>query len=172
MLTKLKASALAATVLLAASAAQAGGGVLGPIPPTASFSNTVAGAFTDTWQFSLSDPSTVTAGVFNVSFSVLGTSSGAINGFSAWLDGVQLLASTSSQSFPGGLTLTTQTQATVSLLGTGVHTVMVSGTGITGTQATYSGYVQAVPVPEPDTYALLGAGLGVIGFVAARRRRS
>lgn len=29
----------------------------------------------------------------------------------------------------------------------------------------------ALSVPEPETYALLGAGLGVIGFVVARRRR-
>ncbi|RYG21071.1 MAG: PEP-CTERM sorting domain-containing protein, partial [Burkholderiales bacterium] len=29
----------------------------------------------------------------------------------------------------------------------------------------------ALPVPEPETYALLAAGLGVIGFVASRRRR-
>ncbi|HEV6967487.1 FxDxF family PEP-CTERM protein [Roseateles sp.] len=28
----------------------------------------------------------------------------------------------------------------------------------------------AQPVPEPETYALLGAGLGIIGFVARRRR--
>ncbi len=27
-------------------------------------------------------------------------------------------------------------------------------------------------VPEPETYALLGAGLGIIGFVASRRRRN
>jgi hypothetical protein len=28
------------------------------------------------------------------------------------------------------------------------------------------------PIPEPQTYALMLAGLGVVGFVAARRRRS
>lgn len=27
-------------------------------------------------------------------------------------------------------------------------------------------------VPEPETYALLGAGLGIVGFVASRRRRN
>jgi PEP-CTERM motif len=30
----------------------------------------------------------------------------------------------------------------------------------------------ATPVPEPETYAMMLAGLGVIGFIARRRRRS
>lgn len=32
--------------------------------------------------------------------------------------------------------------------------------------------VTAAPVPEPETYALLLAGLGVVGLTAARRRRA
>jgi hypothetical protein len=32
-------------------------------------------------------------------------------------------------------------------------------------------FVTAAPVPEPETYALLLAGLGVVGFVARRRRQ-
>ena len=28
----------------------------------------------------------------------------------------------------------------------------------------------ATPVPEPETYAMLLAGLGIVGFVARRRR--
>jgi hypothetical protein len=31
--------------------------------------------------------------------------------------------------------------------------------------------VSTVPVPEPETYAMMLAGLGVIGFLASRRRR-
>jgi hypothetical protein len=30
--------------------------------------------------------------------------------------------------------------------------------------------VAAVPVPEPSTYAMLGAGLGLLGFAARRRK--
>lgn len=30
----------------------------------------------------------------------------------------------------------------------------------------------ALPVPEPESYAMLAAGLGIIGFVASRRRRN
>ena len=29
----------------------------------------------------------------------------------------------------------------------------------------------AAPIPEPETYALFGAGLGVLAFVARRQRR-
>jgi len=36
--------------------------------------------------------------------------------------------------------------------------------------ASYSGTLEVTPIPEPETYALMLAGLGVVGFVAARRR--
>jgi hypothetical protein len=47
---------------------------------------------------------------------------------------------------------------------------------LTGTQAgngglgNYSGQMSVTAVPEPETYALMLAGLGVIGFIARRRR--
>jgi hypothetical protein len=42
--------------------------------------------------------------------------------------------------------------------------------GISGANASYSGVINVLPVPEPETYALMLAGVGVIGFMARRRK--
>lgn len=52
---------------------------------------------------------------------------------------------------------------------TGPLTLVVVGTS--GDNASYSGTFNMAVVPEPDTIALLMAGLGVVGFVARRRRK-
>ena len=57
------------------------------------------------------------------------------------------------------------------LLGAGPHSINIfddlspfgSGKGYVG--------VFAIPVPEPETYAMMLAGLGLMGFVARRRKQ-
>lgn len=55
------------------------------------------------------------------------------------------------------------------VLNSGAHQIQVFGTG------NYSGYVDLIQaptaVPEPETYAMMIAGLGALGFVSRRRRR-
>lgn len=46
----------------------------------------------------------------------------------------------------------------------------VTGSTFTSPLASYAVTMSATPVPEPETYALLMAGLGVVGFLARRRQ--
>ncbi|MFT7724488.1 MAG: FxDxF family PEP-CTERM protein [Roseateles sp.] len=161
-----KSTVLAAALALAAAGSHADVINLGDVPPTATFAGTVAGVFTNTYQFTLTGDYAVSAGALN--FSVFAPY-GLISGFSASLNGQSLLGNSSSTNVAPGVTFTSQSLAGLMNLSAGTYTLTVSGDA--GAGATFTGYVQAVPVPEPETYAMLAAGLGVIGFVASRRRR-
>lgn len=56
-------------------------------------------------------------------------------------------------------------------LAAGQYHLDISGNfGSTAQMGQYSVALQALPVPEPETYAMLLAGLGLIGFMARRRK--
>jgi hypothetical protein len=46
----------------------------------------------------------------------------------------------------------------------------IFGTGTTLGAASYSGNIFATHVPEPESYVMMLAGLGALGFLARRRR--
>jgi hypothetical protein len=52
----------------------------------------------------------------------------------------------------------------------GIHTITVTGVSKNGGLFTGSVGVEVTPVPEPETYALMLAGLGAVAFVARRRK--
>ncbi|OEZ63837.1 MULTISPECIES: FxDxF family PEP-CTERM protein [unclassified Duganella] len=112
----------------------------------------------DTWTFALLKSST-TSFLASQTFAV---TSGAISNFSAELLGNSFV--------PGVGTATSQTLSWGGILGAGTYSVHV--TGLTNAdRTTYQGAVSALPVPEPETYAMLLAGLGIMGLVARRRPR-
>ncbi len=53
-------------------------------------------------------------------------------------------------------------------LSAGSYFLKLSGT-TWGTNASYAGYLNITPVPEPESYAMFLAGLGLMGAVARRR---
>ena len=55
-------------------------------------------------------------------------------------------------------------------LAEGSYYLMVSGTMLSDTSASFGGAVMLNPVPEPETYGMLLAGLGVVGMLARRRK--
>ena len=67
----------------------------------------------------------------------------------------------------GGSTFDQYTFAAASLVA-GTYTIFVDGAGTAG--SAYTGNVVISAVPEPQTYALLLAGLGAVGFLGLQRK--
>ncbi|MCD2516413.1 FxDxF family PEP-CTERM protein [Massilia sp. G4R7] len=52
----------------------------------------------------------------------------------------------------------------------GNYYLQVSGTLVSDTGGSFGGAVMLAPVPEPETYGMMLGGLGVLGFLARRRK--
>jgi hypothetical protein len=57
-------------------------------------------------------------------------------------------------------------------LSAGTYTLKVSGIVLTNSAASFGGNINLVPVPEPETYAMMLAGLGLVGFIGRRKRQA
>lgn len=177
--------AIAAALAIAAIEAIAAPVHLGTLDDlSASFDNTVVGAFTDTWTFHLSVPSLVAASLTNVEigFGPL-VAAGGISGLEAALDGSLLAmiatSSSSTLSLPFGpvvVTTTTQLLTGGFLLPAGSYELVVAGTGVTSRSASYGGNIVATAVaapaqiPEPGSHGMVATALAIMGLLAARRR--
>lgn len=166
----MKFNCLAAVAIAAFTSAGAYAVDLGDIPPTASFSMThSAGSFIDSWSFNLPSASYVAASLTNVEVTFASLSIGAISDFAAKLNGIDLNLSSFTVNNPP-ISVKTQVLAGNSQFGPGTSfSLVVSGVAGEG-GASYGGNIVAVPVPEPETYAMMLAGLGALGFLARRRK--
>ena len=55
-------------------------------------------------------------------------------------------------------------------LALGNYYLQVSGTMVSDTSGSFGGAVMLAPVPEPETYGMMLAGLGLVGWAARRRK--
>jgi len=55
-------------------------------------------------------------------------------------------------------------------LAVGNYYLQVSGSMVSNTGGSFGGSVMLQPVPEPETYGMMLAGLGVVGLLARRRK--
>jgi hypothetical protein len=131
------------------------------------FGNTpIAGAFVDTITFIVTTASTfngsittVVNGTQDVDFTSIVVTPGALSFASVLGDPVEVWATPAA-----GFGLTP-----------GVYTLTLSGTN-SASIGSYAGNLAVTPglppnsVPEPESYALLIAGLGIVGLLARRRR--
>ena len=156
-----KLAILASLTVASVSSAWAVGGPLTFVGNTASFSTSVSGTFTDVWTFNVAAPGASAAvSATNISFN----GAGGITGFAGSLAMVALTPT----SVPSPPVVVNVLSGFTGTLAPGAYTLNISGNA--GAGASYGGNVVLTPIPEPETYALMLAGLGVVGFMAARRR--
>jgi hypothetical protein len=166
---KIKSILAAAALTLVASSAFATNTVVNlvqdptsPYDYTGGFNISHTSAFTDTFTFSPNfGNSLVSAVVQSIGFN----KTTDIDFTSVTLNGHAL-------DLINGNIDTAQTLSQLSL--NGPLTLVVSGkshyAGVTSFNASYSGTINVTAVPEPETFAMLGAGLAMVGFVARRRK--
>ncbi|CAM8664004.1 PEP-CTERM protein-sorting domain [Comamonadaceae bacterium] len=120
------------------------------------YSKSTGGSFNDTWNFS-----GATAGTYQVEGSISGS---GLSFTSISMDGTPwTLVSNGS---------VTNFAELVNYVGAAPLSMTIVGSKSATGSSFYSGGVTVTPVPEPETYAMLLAGLGVMGAIARRRKQA
>ena len=139
---------------------------VGTIGSTTQVFSHAAGSFEDTINFSIASASTLSGTASNLvlsfgNFSVLNISNLMVN---VWNN-----SHPDGNVWYGSFAGNTQTY-TFNLPAAGNYHVDITGIAEGASGGTYGIALSAAPVPEPETFAMLLAGLGLVGTIARRRK--
>lgn len=171
---KFKSLAVAAAALAVSSLSNAAtvdlGAVSTAVPTT--FQGLVAnGAFADTFTFTL--PANSGSGYSVANFGLLeplGFKT-AFSSLSLWSDADGIAWNGNESLLATSVAAGGKASLSYGATGAGHYLLSVVGAGVGAQGGAYSGSISvAAPVPEPETYAMMLAGLGALGFLASRRR--
>jgi len=119
--------------------------------------------FSDLFNFSISGQSNADTNISSISFDDNGGIKFTL--FDLYKVGSSVATASGSLDVDSGLWFLSATN-----LSAGNYYFKVAGDIITNDAVSYSGNLTVSAVPEAETYAMLLAGLGLVGFVARRRK--
>jgi hypothetical protein len=125
--------------------------------------NNEGNTFSDRFNFNLSSGGSIVADLLSLS----GNERNGLDITGYSLYGTSGLIQTGTQLSTGA---TDQWSLTSSVLGAGDYYLLVTGSSMSNSAGKFYGSVTVSPVPEPATYGMLIAGLGLIGFMGRRRK--
>ena len=167
---KLNALCVGLVALSLGSAVEATDFTLPPTPPSSTLTAGAAyvpptGSFSDRWSFSIPSLSAASSAVANVSFPGLLNITGLSADLFQWNSTHNSATAISSFFNSSSPSLVTG----YGFLSSGDYYIGVSGTASGAYGGAYVLGLNVSPVPEPETYLMMLAGLGVILVVSRRR---
>lgn len=137
------------------------------MPGTTEIGNIVGtDAFSDTYSFEVASSASFASELVSIVFGAIFS----INNFDAslWEGGVSIADDVQTTDSDG----TIRSQLSFSPLDSAsAYELRVTGTGIGEFGGVYKGTIAVAPVPEPEIYAMMVVGMGVMGWAARRKKR-
>lgn len=134
---------------------------------SSAFVSVASGLFLDTYLFTLSGLSDVSSAAVSVP---LPGKAITFATYSLWSAGGDAAVNGGDDVALGSWGFTTVVATNVSTLAAGTYYFAVQGKGTGATGGQYLLGAEVTAVPEPETLAMMLAGLGAVGFLARRRK--
>jgi len=129
--------------------------------------NNGGATFTDRFNFAVTGTQPLSLAAVVATNSLTGATGLGITGLSLYDVGGGTVVTSGTSQNSGALDVWTLTSTN---LAAGNYYLQVSGNVLSNESASFGGAASLVPVPEPETYGMMLGGLGILAWLARRRR--